>query len=112
VTLPTRDGDSVLTLPTFSKWGPELVELTAWSDYLVICGVATDCCVLSTVLGAIDAGKMVTVVTDACAGATTEAHDQAIALMGMLAPMVTLLDAEGIVGVNAERSSATGSFRC
>lgn len=97
VTLPMRDGDSELTLPTFSKWGPELAELTAQSDHLVVCGVATDCCVLSTVLGAVDAGKRVTVVTDACGGATTEAHDQALALMGMLAPMVTLVTAEELI---------------
>ncbi|GAA1806135.1 cysteine hydrolase [Agromyces neolithicus] len=97
LTLPVRDGDRVLTLSTFSKWGPDLAEMTEHSDHIVVCGVATDCCVLATVLGAVDAGKQVTLVTDACGGATPEAHDQAVALMGMLAPMVTLAETTEIV---------------
>lgn len=97
LTMPAREEDSVLTLPTFSKWGDELAELTEGRD-LVVCGVATDCCVLSTVLGAVDSGTPVTVVTDACAGATEEAHDQAVALMGMLAPMVRLARTAELVG--------------
>ena len=90
VTLEVGPEDRVLSLPTFSKWGRELAEMTAETPQLIVCGVATDCCVISTVLGAVDAGKHVTVVTDACAGATTEVHDQALSLMGMLSPMVTL----------------------
>ncbi|MCR8669542.1 cysteine hydrolase family protein [Agrococcus sp. HG114] len=100
LTMPVRPSDSVLSLPTFSKWGDELAALTEGRD-LVVCGVATDCCVLSTVLGAVDAGKQVTVVTDACAGATEEAHDQAVALMGMLAPMVSLTRTSELVGAAA-----------
>lgn len=102
LTLPVGD-DPVLTLPTFSKWGPHLTDLVGVDSRLVVCGVATDCCVLSTVLGAVDAGRSVTVVTDACAGATDEAHDQALALMGLLSPMVTLattaevLESEAVV---------------
>lgn len=97
LTMPVGESDTVLSLPTFSKWGDELARLTAESEHLVVCGVATDCCVLSTVLGAVDAGKKVTVVTDACAGASAEAHDQAVALMGMLAPMVSLAETSQIV---------------
>lgn len=97
ITMPTREPDTILALPTFSKWGPQLAEITAGRDHLIVCGVATDCCVLSTVLGAVDAGKTVTVVTDACAGATTEAHKQAIALMGMLSPMVRLATTDEMV---------------
>lgn len=98
LTMHRGDGDSLLSLPTFSKWGSELAQLTAEHDHLVVCGVATDCCVISTVLGAVDAGKKVTVVTDACAGVTTEAHSQAIALMGLLAPMVSLAEASDVLG--------------
>jgi nicotinamidase-related amidase len=65
---------------------------------LIVCGVATDCCVLSTVLGAVDAGRAVTLVADACAGATVEAHDQAIALMAMLSPMVDIVTADDLTG--------------
>ncbi|QUW17811.1 cysteine hydrolase [Agrococcus sp. Marseille-Q4369] len=97
LTMPVADEHAVLSLPTFSKWGDELAALTAEHPELVVCGVATDCCVLSTVLGAVDAGKAITVVTDACAGATDEAHDQAVALMGMLAPMVRLAETAELV---------------
>ena len=98
VTVPVAEGGSVLSLPTFSKWGDELAQLTAQNDHLIVCGVATDCCVISTVLAAVDAGKKVTVVTDACAGVTTEAHAQAVTLMGLLSPMVTLVETSEIVG--------------
>ena len=97
LTMSVREEHAVVSLPTFSKWGDELAALTADHPELTVCGVATDCCVLSTVLGAVDAGKAVTVVTDACAGATDEAHDQAVALMGMLAPMVRLAHAAELV---------------
>lgn len=97
LTLPATETDAVLTMPTFSKWGAELAELTRDSDRLIVCGVATDCCVISTVLGAVDAGKHVSVVVDACAGATDEAHEQAIALMGMLSPMVELTTTSELV---------------
>ncbi len=101
LTMTVRDGDAVLTLPTFSKWGEQLAEFTAAHPELIVCGVATDCCVLSTVLGAVDAGKAITVVTDACAGATEEAHDQALALMGMLAPMVRLATVDEVLQLPA-----------
>jgi nicotinamidase-related amidase len=92
LTLPVAKHDQVLTLPTFSKWGPKMASLTANQDHLIVCGVATDCCVLSTVMGAVDAGKRVTLVADACGGATPDAHDQAIGLMRLLSPMVQVVD--------------------
>ncbi len=92
LTFPTPEGATVVSMPTFSKWGEEVARLTDGTEHLIICGVATDCCVLATVLGAVDAGKLVTVVVDACAGSTAEAHDQAVALMGLLAPMVTVAE--------------------
>jgi nicotinamidase-related amidase len=50
--------------------------------------VATDCCVLSTVLPAADAGVLVRVVSDACAGADDEAHDDTMRILGCYAPLV------------------------
>lgn len=97
LTTAAGEGDGILDLPTFSKWGPELDALTAAAPRLVVCGVATDCCVLGTVLGAADAGRPVTVVTDACAGVTDTAHQQALDLMELLAPMVTLADTDQVV---------------
>ncbi|GAA1887215.1 isochorismatase family protein [Paeniglutamicibacter psychrophenolicus] len=88
ITLPVQENEKVLSLPTFSKWGEELARMTDGYQHLVVAGVATDCCVLSTVLGAVDAGKHVTVVSDACGGATPRAHEQALELMELLSPMV------------------------
>ncbi|MGH3652442.1 cysteine hydrolase family protein [Glutamicibacter sp.] len=99
LTLEPRPEDRILSLPTFSKWGLQLSELTSGSEHLVIAGVATDCCVLATVLGAVDAGKHVTVVSDACAGATSVAHERALELMEMLNPMVQIVTVEQVDGL-------------
>ena len=99
ITVPVRENEQVLSLPTFSKWGADLARMTEGYQHLVVAGVATDCCVLSTVLGAVDAGKHVTVVSDACGGATPRAHDQALELMELLSPMVTVRSSESILGV-------------
>ena len=99
LTMPVEPHHEVLTLPTFSKWGDALANLTDASQRIVICGVATDCCVLSTVLGAVDAGKPVTVVSDACAGVTDEAHDQTLSLLSLLHPMVEIVTTEQFLRV-------------
>lgn len=91
LTSPVREGDQVLSMPTFSKWGEQLAEMTKDYDRLVLAGVATDCCVIGTALGAVDAGKWVTVLTDACGGGTKEVHDQAMAIMDCFNPMLTLM---------------------
>ena len=82
-------GAPVLTAPTFGKWSPELAAL-AGGGPLLLAGVATDCCVLSTALAAADAGVPVHVVTDACAGGTDADHARALAAMALYAPLVTL----------------------
>jgi len=80
------DGRPTLDRTTFGKWGPELAARAG--DELVVAGVSTDCCVLSTVLPAADAGVHVRVVADACAGATDRSHEQALELMALYAPLV------------------------
>ena len=79
----------VLSATTFGKWGPDLAEIVGGGP-LTVAGVATDCCVISTVLPAADAGVPVRVVTDACAGSTDEDHDRALRLMSLYAPIVHL----------------------
>lgn len=50
-------GDApVVTATTFGKWGPDLAAATSGTDRLIVAGVSTDCCVLSTALAAADAG--------------------------------------------------------
>jgi len=84
--------DPVVTEPTFGKWGTSLQAVVGDHPHLVLTGVSTDCCVLSTALAAADAGATVTVVADACAGASDEDHDRALAVMRLYAPLITVVD--------------------
>jgi nicotinamidase-related amidase len=79
----------VLDATTFGKWGPELAAVVG-AGPLTVAGVATDCCVISTVLPAADAGVPVRVVTDACAGSGDDDHDRALRVMSLYAPLVQL----------------------
>lgn len=74
---------------TFGKWDAELAQRVG--DEMVLVGVSTDCCVLSTALPAADAGVHVRVVADACAGATDDSHRQALELMGLYAPLIEVV---------------------
>jgi len=85
VTVPTDA--PVVDEPTFSKWTPALQAIVGNAP-LVVCGVATECCVLSTVLGAANAGSAVTVVRDACVGGSSELHAEALTVMESFAPLV------------------------
>lgn len=82
----------VVTATTFGKWGTDLPALVGDHPHLVLVGVSTDCCVLSTALAAADAGVRVTVVADACAGASDADHERALAAMRLYGPLVTVVD--------------------
>lgn len=88
---------NVVSKHTFSKWGPELAAATAHTHELVLVGVSTDCCVLSTALAAADAGVHVCVVADACAGVSHTSHQQALSIMAQYAPMIHVSTVEDIV---------------
>ena len=77
-----------LDATTFSKWGPELYARVGAGGRLLLAGVSTDCCVLSTAVAAADAGVAVQVVGDACAGVNDESHAQALAILRLYGPMV------------------------
>ena len=79
-----------LDATTFGKWGPELAGEVG-DGGLVLAGVSTDCCVLSTALAAADAGVPVQVVADACAGVNDETHRQALDIMRLYAPLVEVV---------------------
>jgi nicotinamidase-related amidase len=84
-----------LDATTFSKWGPALAGQTG-AGPLVLAGVSTDCCVLSTALAAADAGTPVRVVGEACAGADDDSHAAALRILELQSPLievVTLADA-------------------
>ncbi len=90
LTMPVPPGGPVVSRPTFSKWHPDLVRLMDVDAPLVMCGVATDCCVLATALAAADDGRDVTVIADASAGASSRHHDQALSLLALLDPLITV----------------------
>ena len=81
----------VLTASTFGKWGV-IERVTGSAPHLVLAGVATDCCVLTTALAAADGGATVTVVADACAGSTPENHRKALDVMSLYAPQITVTE--------------------
>jgi len=78
-----------LAVASFGKWGPELAA-RAPDGELVVAGVTTDCCVISTALAAADAGVKVRIATDACAGSTDADHERALAILALYAPLVEL----------------------
>ncbi|GAA1365751.1 isochorismatase family protein [Arthrobacter rhombi] len=98
---PGYDGGATLDLPTFGKWGEAMAQQVPVGGELIVAGVATDCCVLSTVLAAVDAGRFATVVTDACAGQDDAAHEGALAMMGLLSPMVRLVTCDELLAERA-----------
>ncbi|MEO5665238.1 MAG: isochorismatase family protein, partial [Nocardioides sp.] len=88
---------NVVTAPTFGKWGPALAEVTGPTPHLVLAGVSTDCCVVSTALAAADAGAAVTIVSDACAGSTPENHQSALDVMALFPPQITIATAAEVL---------------
>lgn len=95
--LPTAPGAVVETRATFSKWDARMAARIGADSRIAICGVATECCVLGTVLGAVDDGRRVRVITDACAGGTPAAHDQTLGILAGFAPLVSLTESASLL---------------
>jgi len=75
---------------TFGKVGDELYEILG-GGRLVLAGVSTDCCVLSTALAAADDGVLVQVVADACAGINDESHAKTLDILRLYSPLVEVV---------------------
>jgi nicotinamidase-related amidase len=99
--LAASAGSGVETRATFSKWDARMAARVGPGHAIAVCGVATECCVLGTVLAAIDDGRTVRVITDACAGGTRQAHEQSLAILGGFAPLVSLSRTEELLGRSA-----------
>ena len=82
---------------TFSKWGETLTRVTGDRPTLVLAGVSTDCCVISTALPAVDAGATVVVAADACAGSSEDDHAAALRVMGLYAPQIVVADSAEVL---------------
>lgn len=97
--LDTRFGDParVETRETFGKWDAGLHAAIDGSGSIVLAGVSTDCCVLSTALAAADAGVHVRVVADACAAPTAADHERAIRTMEMYAPLIEVTTVDEVL---------------
>ena len=96
---PFRDsGHPTVTKTTFGKWGPQMERALVAGGEIVLTGVATDCCVLSTALAAADAGVRVRVVADGCAGSTDVNHQRALdAMAGWAPPLIEITDSATVL---------------
>ena len=108
LTMDTATGDHTFAKGTFSKWGHELADLIPPGAEMVLTGVATDCCILATALGAVDAGRYVTVVTDGCAAVSDEAQDQTLGLLELLSPMCTVVASTELLAGIASTTAVGG----
>jgi nicotinamidase-related amidase len=89
----------VVSAPTFGKWGPDLAAATRGAERLVVTGVSTDCCVLSTALAAADAGRFVVVPEDACAGLSEADHRRALDAMALYGPLITISSVDAVLAM-------------
>lgn len=85
---PWTDRPSVAS-HRFSKWLEARAVLGPDAE-VTICGVSTDCCVLSTALAAVDDGAHVRIAADACAAADLGTHDRALAILATRAPQLAM----------------------
>ena len=91
------DAHQVVTETTFGKWGADLAAAMGGSDEMVLVGVSTDCCVISTALAAADASIHIRVVQDACAGLSAADHQRAIDAMALYAPLIEITDSATVL---------------
>jgi nicotinamidase-related amidase len=80
---PYASASCVIDKKVYSPWVESKLKETLRrreADTLIITGGETDVCVLATVLGAVDRGYRVIVVTDALCSSSDEAHDAMISV--------------------------------
>jgi nicotinamidase-related amidase len=76
---------------------PELSAKVGAGGRLVLAGVSTDCCVLSTAVAAADAGVEVQVVADACAGMNDDSHRRALDILRLYAPLIEVVGLDDVL---------------
>jgi nicotinamidase-related amidase len=98
------EGRPTLDATTFSKWTPALAA-TVGAGRLVLAGVSTDCCVLSTAVAAADAGVAVQVAADACAGVDDLSHAKALDILRLYGPLVEVTSVAEVVAALARQGT-------
>lgn len=97
---PGPDGSparySLLTKDVYSAFGiSEVRERACRAGRVVITGVVSECCVLSTVFSAIDEGCKIIYLRDAVAGVTRQADQEVEHILSGLAPLhLEMMDTE------------------
>ena len=86
---------------TFGKWDAETDRELGHPAEIVLAGVTTDCCVISTALAAADAGVHVIVAADACAGVTGNDHQRALDIMALYSPLIDIAEVDSILASQA-----------
>ncbi len=81
---------------TFGKWS-QLRDVVDPDAGIVLAGVSTDCCVLSTALAAADDGVWVRVVADACAGVSDDDHQRALDIMALYGPLIEVTSVDSVL---------------
>ncbi len=92
-----HDGRPTLDATTFGKWTPALADAVGAGGRLVLAGVSTDCCVMSTAVAAADAGVFVQVVADACAGLDATTHQQALNTLALYGPIIEIVTTDDVL---------------
>ena len=90
-------GHPIVSETTYGEWGPRLQRAMGDSTEMILTGVATDCCVLSTALAAADAGVRVLVAADGCAGSTDANNQRAPDVMALYRPLVEVTDSAEVL---------------
>ena len=93
-------GTEVIDRPTFSKWDAEVGPRLGSPAEIVLAGVSTDCCVLATALGAVDAGIHVRIAADACAGTNAGSHHCALDVMALYAPQIEITSVDAVLATH------------
>jgi nicotinamidase-related amidase len=91
------EGGPTLDATTFGKWGAQLSGMVG-GGRLMLAGVSTDCCVLSTALAAADDGVAVQVVGDACAGIDDQSHAKTLDILRLYSPLVEVVTLDEAIG--------------
>ena len=88
---------AIVDRTTFGKWDAETDRELGHPAEIVLTGVTTDCCVISTALAAADAGVHVIVAADACAGVTEKDHQRALDAMALYTPLIDIAEVNSIL---------------